>query len=230
MLAALKDDRRPHPGARLLRRRRAAHRRASASSSATLPFDEAEFMQQLGVDGTVGRSRLHDARTPLGPADLRHQRPHERLPRRRGEDRAAGPGQREVQLPPRAESGPGEDFSALCKQFLEARLPPGIQMELVDHHGAPGVVVPLDSPYMGAAAAAIEAGFGRPPVFIREGGSIPIVNTFARELGVDVLLLGWGQNDDNTHSPNEKFCLADFHRGIKASAHLWQELAKAATA
>jgi succinyl-diaminopimelate desuccinylase len=45
-------------------------------------------------------------------------------------------------------------------------------------------------------------------------------------LGVDTLLLGWGQNDDNTHSPNEKFCLADFHRGIKASAHLWQEISK----
>ena len=63
-------------------------------------------------------------------------------------------------------------------------------------------------------------------MFIREGGSIPIVNTFADELGADVLLLGWGQNDDNTHSPNEKFSLDDYHRGTLASAHLWQELAK----
>ena len=78
----------------------------------------------------------------------------------------------------------------------------------------------------GRRPAAIEAGFGRRPVFIREGGSIPIVNTFARELGADVLLLGWGLNDDNTHSPNEKFSLDDFHRGIQASAHLWHELAK----
>ncbi len=95
-------------------------------------------------------------------------------------------------------------------------------MELIDHHGAPGVVVPLDSPYMRAAAAAIEVGFGRAPVFIREGGSIPIVNTFTGELGADVLLLGWGQNDDNTHSPNEKFSLDDYHRGTLASAHLWE--------
>jgi acetylornithine deacetylase/succinyl-diaminopimelate desuccinylase-like protein len=51
------------------------------------------------------------------------------------------------------------------------------------------------------------------------------VATFHDLLGVDTLLLGWGLDDDNTHSPNEKFCLADFHRGIKASAHLWQELA-----
>jgi succinyl-diaminopimelate desuccinylase len=63
-------------------------------------------------------------------------------------------------------------------------------------------------------------------VFIREGGSIPIVNTFADLLHADVLLLGWGQNDDNPHSPNEKFSLDDFHRGIRASAALWQELAQ----
>ena len=99
-------------------------------------------------------------------------------------------------------------------------------MELIDFHGAPGVVVPLDSPYMAAARRAIETGFGRAPVFIREGGSIPVVATFREQLGVDTLLLGWGLDDDNTHSPNEKFSLADFHRGIKASAHLWEELSK----
>jgi succinyl-diaminopimelate desuccinylase len=62
-------------------------------------------------------------------------------------------------------------------------------------------------------------------VFIREGGSIPVVSDFKQQLGVDTLLLGWGLDDDNTHSPNEKFSLADFHRGIKSSARLWKELA-----
>ena len=107
---------------------------------------------------------------------------------------------------------PNQDPSKITtslRSFLKSRLPPGIEMELIDHHGAPGVVVPLESPYIRAASAAIEAGFGTAPVFIREGGSIPIVNTFADELGADVLLLGWGQNDDNTHSPNEKFSLDD---------------------
>ena len=99
-------------------------------------------------------------------------------------------------------------------------------MELIDMHSATGVVVPLDSPYMEAAAAAIEQGFGRPPVFIREGGSIPIVTVFHEKLGVDTLLLGWGQDDDNTHSPNEKFSLADFHRGIKTSARFVETMSK----
>jgi len=115
-------------------------------------------------------------------------------------------------------------ITASLQAFLKERCPPGIKMELISFHGAPGVVVPLESPYVSAAARAIEQGFGRAPVFIREGGSIPVVSTFHEKLGVDTLLLGWGQNDDNTHSPNEKFCLADYHKGIKASAHLWQEL------
>jgi succinyl-diaminopimelate desuccinylase len=99
-------------------------------------------------------------------------------------------------------------------------------MELRDMHHAPGFVIPLDSPYIHAAAKAVEVGFGRAPVFIREGGSIPIVTTFLEQLGVETLLLGWGLDDDNTHSPNEKFCLADFHRGIRSSVYLWQELAQ----
>ena len=99
-------------------------------------------------------------------------------------------------------------------------------MELISSHAAPGVVVSLESPFVAAAARAIERGFGRAPVYIREGGSIPVVSTFHDKLGVDTLLLGWGQNDDNTHGPNEKFHLADFHRGIRASAYLWDELSR----
>ena len=69
-------------------------------------------------------------------------------------------------------------------------------------------------------AAALEKGFGVKPVFIREGGSIPITQTFQEILGADSLLLGWGQDDDRIHSPNEKFDLGDFHRGALASAYL----------
>lgn len=116
-------------------------------------------------------------------------------------------------------------ITAALKKFLKENCPEGVTYELIDMHGAPGVLVPLDSPYMAAAARAVEHGFGKAPVFIREGGSIPVVQKVKEQLGVDTLLLGWGLDDDNTHSPNEKFSLADFHRGIKASARLWQELA-----
>ena len=110
-------------------------------------------------------------------------------------------------------------------EFITRNTPPGVTVRLVNHHGAAAVVVPLGSPPIEAAGRALKAAFGRDPVYIREGGSIPIVNSFKRVLNADSLLIGFGLNDDNTHSPNEKFCLKDFHRGILTSAHLLEELA-----
>jgi len=122
---------------------------------------------------------------------------------------------------------PNQDPKKITKSLsvmLTDLCPGGIEMELSDEHSSPSVLTPPDSPYVQAAARAVERTFGCRPVFIREGGSIPIVATFKELLGVDSLLLGWGQDDDNTHSPNEKFSLSDFHLATRASAHLWQEL------
>jgi acetylornithine deacetylase/succinyl-diaminopimelate desuccinylase-like protein len=85
------------------------------------------------------------------------------------------------------------------------------------------------SPESGQAQAGLRAlknAFGHEPVLMREGGSIPIVNNFKRELKADTLLLGLALPDDNAHSPNEKFDLDCFERGMTLGAHLWQELAK----
>jgi acetylornithine deacetylase/succinyl-diaminopimelate desuccinylase-like protein len=120
---------------------------------------------------------------------------------------------------------PQKILAALKKQF-EAVCPAGVRMKFIPMVGSPGMLVGEKSPYRSAAARAIERAFGVEPVSIREGGSIPIVADLANTLGVDALLLGWGQDDDNTHSPNEKFSLADFHRGAMASAILWEEMAK----
>ncbi|MEZ6094727.1 MAG: dipeptidase [Pirellulaceae bacterium] len=119
-----------------------------------------------------------------------------------------------------------EKINAALQDKLAALCPPGIKMTLRMLHGAVGSMVPIDSPYMTAAAQAIERGFGKPPVFIRTGGSIPVVNAFQEMMGIGTLLLGWGQDDDNPHSPNEKFLLEDFHRGIRTSTYLWEEIAK----
>ncbi len=214
ILAALKDDqgRIQLPGfyddvLPLTDRERAEFR--------ALPFDEAEFKKQLGVAGVSGEA---------GYTTLERRWARPTCDVNGLTSGYQGEGAKTV-LPAKAGAKfsfrlvPNQDPEKVTKSlriFIEARLPPGIQMELIDFHGAPGVVVPLDSPFMKAASAAIEGGFGRVPVFVREGGSIPIVNSFAEELDADVLLLGWGQNDDNTHSPNEKFSLADYDRGIRA--------------
>ena len=116
-------------------------------------------------------------------------------------------------------------IEGLLKAHLETHCPPGVTYELTSHGLGNPCLVAVDTPGVKAAVNAIEAGFGKAPVFMREGGSIPVVGLIKKELGVDTLLLGWGQNDDNLHGPNEKFSLADFHKGIKASAHLLAELA-----
>ena len=99
-------------------------------------------------------------------------------------------------------------------------------MEFIDFHGCRGLVFDFNSPYMTAARSAIEQAFGTAPVMIREGGSIPVVETFQSLVGVETLLLGWGQNTDNLHSPNERFSLESFRQGTLASALLWQELSE----
>jgi succinyl-diaminopimelate desuccinylase len=193
---------------------------------ADLEFDEEAFKRQLGVTALAGE----EGYTTL---ERRWVRPTFDINGLFGGYQAEGA---KTVLPAKAGAKfsfrlvPYQDSAKIgksLKKFLEEICPPGITMELIDMHGSPGVRTPLESPYMAAAARAIEAGFGKPPVFICEGGSIPVVTDFQEKLHADVLLLGWGLDDDNTHSPNEKFRLADFHRGIRASCHLWEELSRA---
>jgi acetylornithine deacetylase/succinyl-diaminopimelate desuccinylase-like protein len=112
------------------------------------------------------------------------------------------------------------------REHLHAVCPRGVRWHLQTEQGGAAMLANLDSPAITAAEAAIESAFKKRPVLIREGGSIPIVARFQEVLQADCLLLGWGLDDDNAHSPNEKFCLEDFHRGIRASAYLWRELGK----
>jgi acetylornithine deacetylase/succinyl-diaminopimelate desuccinylase-like protein len=192
---------------------------------AKLPFSEAEFQAKLGVtslEGELGYTTL----------ERRWARPTCDVNGLYGGYQGPGP---KTVLPHTAGAKlsfrlvPDQDPATVGRQFrdhVRAVCPPGVTYEIIDHSGAPAALVGVDSPGVHAAVRAIEAGFGTKPVFMREGGSIPVVGLLKTQLGVETLLLGWGQNDDNLHGPNEKFSLADFHRGIKASAHLLAELAK----
>jgi succinyl-diaminopimelate desuccinylase len=192
---------------------------------ASLPFDEQGFFKQIGVNAAMGE----EGYTSL---ERRWARPTFDICGMWSGYQGEGA---KTILPATAGAKisfrlvPNQDpanITAALKQRLRELCPQGIQFELIDSHGSQAVTVPLDSPYIEAASRAIEHAFGRRPVFTREGGSIPIVIDFSKKLKAETLLLGWGQDDDNAHSPNEKICLADFHRGIKASARLWEELSK----
>jgi acetylornithine deacetylase/succinyl-diaminopimelate desuccinylase-like protein len=119
-----------------------------------------------------------------------------------------------------------EKMDRLFHDFVTANCPAGVNAQITRLHGADPVLVPRNTPAMLAAEKAIEIGFGKKPVFIREGGSIPVVNLIKKHLGQEnILLLGWGSPDDGAHSPNERFCLEDFHRAIRSVAALFYEMA-----
>ena len=82
------------------------------------------------------------------------------------------------------------------------------------------------SPRLRGREARLRKAFGKPTVFIREGGSIPFVRTIADATGKPCLLMGFGQPDENAHAPNEWIDLENFHLGIKSAAHLYDELSR----
>jgi acetylornithine deacetylase/succinyl-diaminopimelate desuccinylase-like protein len=121
-------------------------------------------------------------------------------------------------------------IAKLLQKHLKRLCPPTVRMEVQTGHGAEPYMVSPTSPNAQAALRALKTAFGREPVLLREGGSIPIVNEFKKILGVESLMLGLALPDDNAHSPNEKFDLGCFAKGQIMSACLWQELSTPSTA
>jgi acetylornithine deacetylase/succinyl-diaminopimelate desuccinylase-like protein len=115
----------------------------------------------------------------------------------------------------------------LFEAYLRKVAPKTVTMQLTRMHGGKPWITGVDHAFVQAAGRAIEQGFGKAPVFCREGGSIPVVSTFQRELGLPGVLFGVGLPDENAHAPNERLDLNNFHNGIVASAILYEELAAA---
>jgi len=109
---------------------------------------------------------------------------------------------------------------------IRARAPKNVRIDFENHGLADAVIVPIDNPATRLAGQALEVGFGKPPMFIRAGGTIPVVGTIKKELGIDSLLVGFGLPDDRVHSPNEKFDLQAFHSGTRTAAALYDRLSR----
>ena len=123
---------------------------------------------------------------------------------------------------------PNQDPDKIAKLFethITTIAPKTVEIKVTRMHGGKPWMTAYDNPFVQAAGRAIERGFGRKPVFTREGGSIPVVSTFQEELGLPSVLFGVGLPDENAHAPNEKLDVGNFHNGIIASAILYQEIA-----
>ena len=121
-----------------------------------------------------------------------------------------------------------DKIAELFEAYVKKIAPKTVELKVTRLHGAMPWMTDFDNVYVQAAGRALEKGFGKRPVFTREGGSIPVVADFQAALGVPVVLFGFGLPDDNLHAPNEKFNLDNFFNGVLASAFLYQEVAATA--
>jgi acetylornithine deacetylase/succinyl-diaminopimelate desuccinylase-like protein len=114
----------------------------------------------------------------------------------------------------------------LVKDYIAKITPPTVHSELRLHSGGEPALVDLNAPAIQAAISAYEQGWGARPVFSREGGSIPVVADFQRQLGIPVILMGYGLDSDGAHGPNEHFSIDMFHRGIDTAIYFFEEVGK----
>jgi acetylornithine deacetylase/succinyl-diaminopimelate desuccinylase-like protein len=114
----------------------------------------------------------------------------------------------------------------LYKKFVLSLKPKGIELDVRLIHSGDAIVIGTDNPYVKAATKALHEVWGKDTVFIRSGGSIPIVGDFERHLKIPSVMMGFGLPDDNLHAPNEKFHIANFHRGIRSIIRFWEELGR----
>jgi acetylornithine deacetylase/succinyl-diaminopimelate desuccinylase-like protein len=117
-----------------------------------------------------------------------------------------------------------DEVFTLFEQRVKELAPAGVEVKVRKIHGGEAVIIPIDTPPVQAAASALKTVFGREPVFVREGGSIPIAGLFHEILGVPVVMMGFGLPDDNLHAPNEKYSLSQFFKGIRTIARFLQNM------
>ena len=120
------------------------------------------------------------------------------------------------------------DIFALYARYIEQIRPKGVEVEVRLIHSGDPIVVRTDNPYIRAATEAMHQVFGKETVFVRGGGSIPIVGDFERHLKIPTVMMGFGLPDDNLHAPNEKFNIANFHRGIESIILFFERIGEGA--
>lgn len=181
---------------------------------AEAPFDETEFKSDLGIEEVWGEKGYStNERTGIRPT----------LEVNGIWGGYTGEGAKTV-LPSKAFAKiscrlvPNQSSTRITELILahfKKIAPPTVKVEAHEHHGGEPYITPIDSHEYQSAAKAIAATFGKDPIPVRGGGSIPICALFEKELGLKIVFMGFGLDSDNLHSPNEKFDIANFYKGIE---------------
>ena len=119
-----------------------------------------------------------------------------------------------------------EKIAKLFEKYIKSITPKTCKIKVEYLHGGGAAITPIDSKGVIAAHKALERAFGKKPVYTREGGSIPIVVNFQEVLKAPVVLMGFGLPDENSHAPNERFSLINYHKGIITAAYFLEEMSK----
>jgi acetylornithine deacetylase/succinyl-diaminopimelate desuccinylase-like protein len=192
---------------------------------ARLPLDEAGYMREIGVTALAGER----GRTTL---ERKGARPTLDINGIWGGFQGEGsktiiPAHAHAKISCRLVSRQDPDrIFELVRDRIRSLAPPGVQVEVTYLSGGRPSLTPIDHPATRAAARCLEQVFGRGPLYIREGGSIPVAASFESILGLPVVLLGFTNPDDQAHAPNESMVLDNYERGIRTVIRYWDELAR----
>ncbi|GAO41543.1 dipeptidase [Flavihumibacter petaseus] len=192
---------------------------------AEAPFNENEYKKELGIDAVWGeKGYTTNERTGIRPT----------LELNGIWGGYTGEGAKTV-LPSKAFAKiscrlvPDQDSEKITRMLIDHLYkiaPAGVTVKAELHHGGEPYMTPIDSIGFKAAAKAIEATFGKQPIPVRGGGSIPICALFEKELGLKIIFMGFGLDSDNLHSPNEKFDLQNYYKGIETIPYFHQYFAE----
>lgn len=195
------------------------------SLMAKAPFNEAVYKKDLGIDSVYGEAGYStNERTGIRPT----------LEVNGIWGGYTGEGAKTV-LPSTATAKisarlvPNQSSEVITEKLLhyfKSIAPAGVKVAVMEHHGGEPYLTPIDSKGYRAAAKAIEKTFGKSPVPVRGGGSIPICSLFEKALGVKIVFMGFGLDSDNLHSPNEKYDLVNFYKGIETIPYFHQYFAE----
>lgn len=188
------------------------------------PFDRADYMKGLGIEDTMGEKGY----TVLEQTSIRPTLEVNGI-----WGGYIGEGAKTV-LPSKAyakismrlvPNQKSETITQLFKKHFESIAPAGVKVEVKPHHGGEAAVTPSDTPEYKAAAMAMKATFGKEPIPVRSGGSIPIVALFEDVLKVKTVLMGFGLDSDDIHSPNEHYGVFNYFKGIETIPYFYQHYA-----
>jgi acetylornithine deacetylase/succinyl-diaminopimelate desuccinylase-like protein len=186
---------------------------------AKLPFDEAEYKRDLGVETLAGEpGYTPEERATVRPTcdvngifgGYQGRGAKTVLPAWAGAKVS-------MRLVPDQDP---EEIGRLFVEHVQRAAPAGVRATAELVHGGKPILLPTSGPYFQAASEALTATFGAAPVRVREGGSVPVVNTFSSVLGKPILLMGYGLPDDRLHAPNEKMSVSQFYDGIRCTVRL----------